>query len=141
MRTSKFTQKKRLEILAKWDTGVSIEDLCREYQLSPATLYKWKKDKAIQEDDTQRELQKLRVENARLKKMYTELSINHSILKDGNSFSTEHYTALAWQGLGEDPNEPDHPITIHWQNLSVSEQQNILALREELITGSNLSCP
>jgi len=60
---------------------------------------------------------------------------------DGNLFSTEHYIALAWQGLGENPNDVNHPISIRWQNLSLSEQQTILTLREELITGSNLSCP
>jgi putative transposase len=43
MRTSKFTKHERLEILTKLDAGASIDNLCREYQVSPATLYKWKK--------------------------------------------------------------------------------------------------
>ncbi|MEL7378191.1 MAG: transposase, partial [Bacteroidota bacterium] len=51
--------------------------------LSPATLYKWKKDKATDEDDTQRELKKLQQENARLKKMYANLSMDHEILQEG----------------------------------------------------------
>jgi len=83
MRTSKFTKQQRLEILAKWDAGSSIDDLCREYQVSTATLYKWKKAKADEEDDALRELQQLRSENARLKKMYANLSMDHEILKEG----------------------------------------------------------
>ncbi|MEL7341625.1 MAG: transposase [Bacteroidota bacterium] len=83
MRKSKFTKSQKLEILAKWDAGAKIDDLCREYQLSPATLYKWKKDKATDEDDTQRELKKLQQENVRLKKMYANLSMDHEILQEG----------------------------------------------------------
>ena len=83
MRKSKFTKSQKLEILAKWDTGAKIDDLCREYQISTATLYNWKKEKATDEDDTQRELKKLQQENARLKKMYANLSMDHEILQEG----------------------------------------------------------
>lgn len=51
--------------------------------MSAATLHKWKKDKAVEADDTLREVQKLRGENARLKKMYADLSMDHEILKEG----------------------------------------------------------
>lgn len=83
MRTSKFTKDQRLSILAKLDTGSSINELSREYQVSVATLHKWKKDQAIEADDTLRELQKLRNDNARLQKMYANLSMDHEILKEG----------------------------------------------------------
>ncbi|SER01307.1 transposase [Neolewinella agarilytica] len=39
MRKSKFTKSQKLEVLAKWDAGAKIDDLCREYQISAATLY------------------------------------------------------------------------------------------------------
>ena len=83
MRKSKFTKSQKLEILAKWDAGAKIDELCREYQISTATLYNWKKEKATDEDDTQRELKKLQQENARLKKMYANLSMDHEILQEG----------------------------------------------------------
>ncbi|NJN44948.1 MAG: hypothetical protein HC806_09670 [Anaerolineae bacterium] len=41
------------------------------------------KEKAVEADDTLRELQKLRTDNARLKKMYADLSMDHEILKEG----------------------------------------------------------
>ena len=83
MRKSNISKSQRLEILAKWDAGAKVEDLCRTYQISAATLYHWRKAKTEDEDETKRRLKELEAENARLKKMYAELSIDHGILKDG----------------------------------------------------------
>jgi putative transposase len=83
MRKSTISKTQRLEILAKWDAGANVDDLCRTYQISVATLYNWRKAKAEDEDETKRRLKELEAENARLKKMYAELSIDHGILKDG----------------------------------------------------------
>ena len=60
-----------------------MESICREHQISPATFYKWKKDLSINQDEDQRRIKQLEQENARLKKMYAELSIDHGILKEG----------------------------------------------------------
>lgn len=83
MRKSKFSESQRMAILAKHDGGQSVEDICREHQISPATFYKWKKEVADNEDEAKRRIKQLELENARLKKMYAELSINHEILSDG----------------------------------------------------------
>ena len=83
MRKSKFTQSQRMAILAKHDAGQSVEDICREHQISPATFYKWKKELAIEQDEDKRRLKQLEEESARLKKMYAELSLDHSILQQG----------------------------------------------------------
>lgn len=83
MRQSKFTESQKMAILAKQDAGQSVEDICREHQISPATFYKWKKEVAIEQDEAKRRLKQLEEENARLKKMYAELSIDHNILKQG----------------------------------------------------------
>ena len=72
-----------MAVIAKQEAGQSIEDICREYQISAATFYKWKKDISESRDDDKRRLKELEAENKRLKKMYAELSINHEILKEG----------------------------------------------------------
>jgi putative transposase len=72
-----------LSILAKHDGGQSVEEICRAHQISPATFYKWKKEVAIEADDDKRRLKQLEQENGRLKKMYTELMIDHQILQEG----------------------------------------------------------
>jgi putative transposase len=83
MRKNTISKSQRLEILAQWDAGASVDELCRTYQISAATLYNWRRAKAEDEDETKRQLKVLAAENARLKKMYAELSIDHGILKDG----------------------------------------------------------
>ncbi len=83
MRKSKFSESQRMAILAKHDAGQSVDDICREHQISPATFYKWKKEVADNEDENKRRIKQLELENARLKKMYAELSIDHEILSDG----------------------------------------------------------
>jgi putative transposase len=54
MRKSTISKSERLEILAKWDSGAKVEDLCRAYQISAAKLYNWRKAKTEDEDETQR---------------------------------------------------------------------------------------
>lgn len=83
MKQSKFTETQRMAILAKQDAGQSVESICREHQISPATFYKWKKELAIEQDEDKRRLKQLEEENARLKKLYAELSLDHSILQQG----------------------------------------------------------
>ena len=83
MRKSKYNESQRLSILARQDGGQSVESICREYQISPATFYKWKREVAIEQDDEKRRLRQLEQENARLKKMYTELKIEQDILQEG----------------------------------------------------------
>ena len=83
MRKSNFTESQRLAILAEQDSGQSVEDICRKHQISPATFYKLKKEVAVEQDEGQRRLKELEKENARLKKMYAELSLKHGILQDG----------------------------------------------------------
>lgn len=83
MKKSRFTQQERLAVLAKQESGASVEDVCREFQISPATFYKWKREIADEQDEEKRELNKLKAENARLKKMYAELRIDYDILSEG----------------------------------------------------------
>jgi putative transposase len=86
MKKSQITPTQRLEILAEWDAGASVDELCRKYQISTATLYNWRKAKADEDDEFKRRMKELEKENARLKKMYAELSIDHRILQEGYDF-------------------------------------------------------
>jgi putative transposase len=83
MPKSKFTESQRLAILAKQDAGQKVEAICREHQISPATFYLWRKEYTENQDEDKRRLKQLEAENARLKKMYAELSLDHGILQDG----------------------------------------------------------
>lgn len=90
MRSSKFTLAQRKAIVAKRVAGQSVEDICREHQISAATFYTWKKELADSQDEDKRRLKQLEQENARLKKMYAELSLDHSILKEGYEMAKKY---------------------------------------------------
>lgn len=90
MKTSKFSEKERMAILAQRDSGQSVEAICRAHQISAATFYKWKRDLEISQDDDKRRIKQLESENSRLKKMYAELMIDHEILQEGYDFAKKH---------------------------------------------------
>ncbi|BDS09589.1 transposase [Aureispira anguillae] len=83
MRKGKFNTEEKLKILAEWDSGSSVADLSRKHQVSPATLYKWRKETIEDQDEDKRRIKDLEAENSRLKKMYANLSMNHEILQEG----------------------------------------------------------
>lgn len=83
MRKSNFNESQRLAIIAEQDAGKKVDEICRQYQISAATFYKWRQDLSDQQDDDRRRLKELERENARLKKMYAELRIDHEILQEG----------------------------------------------------------
>ena len=85
MRKSKFSKTQQQTILAQHDAGTSVADLCREHQISAATFYTWKKSHEDDSQEEERRLAELERDNARLKKMYAELSMDHEILQEGYS--------------------------------------------------------
>ena len=56
MRKSKFTRTQQQAVLVQHDAGTSVNDLCREHQISAATFDKWKKG---HKDDSQEEQRRL----------------------------------------------------------------------------------
>lgn len=90
MRKSKFTKDQQLAILAEHDAGVSVSELSRRHQISPATFYKWKKEYEEDQDEEKRRIKELEAENARLKKMYADLSMDHEILKEGYALAKKY---------------------------------------------------
>ena len=83
MKRSKFTETQILKILKEAEAGVPLNDLCRTHGFSKSAFYNWKAKYGGMEASDLRRLKELEEENARLKKMYAELSLDHGILKDG----------------------------------------------------------
>jgi putative transposase len=82
MRKSKFTESQIVGMLKEYDGGKSAEQICRDLGISKQTFYKWKNKYSGLEVSELRRLRELEDENLRLKKMYADLSLDHSILKD-----------------------------------------------------------
>ncbi len=94
MRKSRFNESQREAILASHlKGGKTVEAICEEHQISPATFYKWKNEADIQQNDEKRRLRDLEVENLRLKKMYAELQLKHEIVTEALQLAKK-YAAL-----------------------------------------------
>jgi putative transposase len=82
MKKTRFTETRIVSILKQQEAGRTTKVVCREHGISEATFYNWKSKYGGMEASDVRKLKDLEEENARLKKMYAELSLDHSILKD-----------------------------------------------------------
>jgi putative transposase len=82
MKRNRFTESQIVGMLKEYDSGKDVQLICREAGISRATFYKWKsKYSGLEVNELQR-MRELELENARLKKMYADLSLDHNILKD-----------------------------------------------------------
>ena len=59
-----------------------MADLCREHGISDATFYNWKAKYGGMDASQLKRLKELEDENARLKRMYADLSLIHHAFKD-----------------------------------------------------------
>jgi putative transposase len=82
MKKTRFTETQIVAILKKQEAGIKTSDLCREYGISDATFYNWKAKYGGLEVKEVKRLRELEQENAKLKKMYAEISMENYALKD-----------------------------------------------------------
>jgi transposase len=88
----KFTAEEKIRIVLEgFRRDTPIRDLCRREGIRPSTYYAWLKDfmeagkdrlaRDISRDATKGEVQELKRENARLKQLVAELSLQVHVLK------------------------------------------------------------
>lgn len=82
MKKTRFTEAQIVAVLKKHESGIPVKEICRELAVSDVTFYKWKSKYGGLEASDIRRLKDLEEENSRLKRMFAELSMDHSILKD-----------------------------------------------------------
>lgn len=75
MRTSKFTEHQIMAALKQVESGLSVNEVCRQVGISPATFYKWRAKYGGLEASELSRLRELEDENRRLKQMYADLSL------------------------------------------------------------------
>ncbi len=69
-------------ILKQAEVGVPVVELCRQAGITEQTFYRWKKQYVGLEVDQVRQLKQLQEENARLKRLVAELSLDKTMLQD-----------------------------------------------------------
>ncbi len=81
MKKGKFTTDQIARILKEFDQGKSVEDISREYGVSRASFYKWRQRYGGMEASDLKKIKELEEENARLKRMYTNLAMELDVAK------------------------------------------------------------
>lgn len=82
MKKSRFTESQIVKIIKEQEEGRKTSDLCREHGISEATFYVWRKKYSGMDASQLKKLKELEIENARLKRMYADLSLDHTLLKE-----------------------------------------------------------
>ena len=82
MKKSQFSETQIISVLARQERGEKVRDLCRELGISDATFYNWKAKYGGLSVSELRRIKELEAENARLKRMYADLSLVHEALKE-----------------------------------------------------------
>ena len=81
----RFTEEQIIRVLKEQESGQAPAEVCRRYGISPATFYKWKAKFGGMDVSDAKRLKALESENARLKKLVANLSLDVEMLKDVNS--------------------------------------------------------
>jgi putative transposase len=82
MKKSKFSESQIVAILAEGDSGVPVAQILRKHGISHATYYNWKSKYGGASISELKRLRELEAENAKLKRMYAELALENTAIKD-----------------------------------------------------------
>ena len=85
MKKSRISEEQIVRAIHDHNGGKRAEDVCRELGVSQASFYAWKKQYAGLGVTELRELRQLREENARLKTIVADLTLDRQILQEALS--------------------------------------------------------
>lgn len=82
MKKSRFSDEQIAHALRQAEAGTPVAEITRKLGISEATFYAWKKKFGSLGTAEIRELRQLRDENARLKKVVADLTLDKTMLQD-----------------------------------------------------------
>lgn len=85
MKKTRFSEEQMIRVLKEHEAGAKTSELCRRHGISEATFYNWKAKFGGMDVSDARKLKALESENARLKKLVANLSLDNEILREVNS--------------------------------------------------------
>lgn len=78
----RFSVEQIVSVLKQAELGLPAADLVRQVGISEQTFYRWKKQYAGLQSEQVREFKQVTEENARLKRLVAELSLDKAVLQD-----------------------------------------------------------
>ena len=82
MKQKRFNVEQIVAVLKQAEAGVPLAELIRRVGISEQTFYRWKKKYVGLEVDQVRQLKQLQEENARLKRLVADLTLDRAMLQD-----------------------------------------------------------
>ena len=82
MRKSRFSETQIIAILKEADSGMPVKEVCRKHGISSACYYQWKSKYGGLDASELKRIKELEAENARLKRMYADLALENTAMKD-----------------------------------------------------------
>jgi putative transposase len=85
MKNKRFKDEQIIRILQEAETGITVAEICRKYNCSEQSFYRWKSKFGGMDVSEVKRLKDLEHENGELKKMVAEQALDIRMLKDINS--------------------------------------------------------
>lgn len=82
MKKQRFSETQIVSILQMQESGKSVKDICREHGISDATFYNWKAKYGGMEVSDVKRMKDLQDENARLKRIVANLTLEIDAVKN-----------------------------------------------------------
>jgi putative transposase len=82
MKKSRFSEQQIAFVLRQAEEGTAVAEVCRKAGISEASFYNWRKKYGGLMPSEMRRLKQLDEENARLKRLVADLSLDKEMLQD-----------------------------------------------------------
>ena len=85
MKQKQHSTEEIIRILREAEEDQTVEDVCREHNISKATFHRWKRKYGDMDLADAKRLKELEKENGEFKKMLAESMLKIRVLEEGNS--------------------------------------------------------
>ena len=82
MKSTRYTEEQIIRILQEVESGKAVVAVCRQYNVSEATVHRWRSKYRDMDQGSLRRLRELETENGRLKRLVADLNLDKAILEE-----------------------------------------------------------